>query len=365
MTEIDTTYLNAIRDLGFDPNEAIPIDVEGVQKAMRSAGVPDEMIEQAIAVQGKTRKEQYDLVLKPIQLDVEADARIIQASWEGQVLVGGLPSHSLNASSQKVNGGYLILVNYELIQLLHQVAKVLVHSSHLVMVSEDDEKMPTPFAERLGFASSNWSKEYAMKAIANIYQCLRSGDISQATFQPTPGCQLQLDFYSELLNYAERFLVSHEFAHVILGHCETDEKLSGIHGIARKRQTELDADQLAVRLMFAALDFSKDDHATLRDAAMRAAGIAFSLLSNWLADCCRDLPSGLYWHDDEAKSYPHFQLRFQNVRSFIKKRYGPMTTFMDVIFVWAWGTVLPVVGELSDNDDIRKLGSAPPAIRFD
>lgn len=363
MSKVERAYLHTLRELGVDPDEPIQANLQFVRDAMRAAGAPDEIIEKVIGMQGKTRKEQYDPVLKPIQRAVEIDAETIHASWEGEVFVGGLPSQSRNAAVQKVDGGYLILVNEEMIQLLHQTAKVMVHSSHLLMVSEGDE-VPMSFADRLGFVPSEWTKEYAIEAVADIYRCLRAGDITQARPHPIFGWQLEADFYDRLLNYAERFLVSHEYAHVIIGHCD-DEERNGPHETARRRQAELDADKLAVRLMFATIDFSNDDPETYRDAAMRAAGIALAFLANWLADCCHDLQKGLTFDDDEMATHPHLQRRVQAVRNFIKDRYGPITTYMDVVTTWIWGMVLPTVGELTDSDELREMGADPLAIRFD
>tara|TARA_A100001391_G_scaffold174016_1_gene136301 strand:+ start:244 stop:1377 length:1134 start_codon:yes stop_codon:yes gene_type:complete len=364
-SSVEATYLDKLRNLGVDPDKAIPADMDSVRTAMRSAGVMDDVIDKVIEMAPKTIRERYHQLMKPIQCSVEADAKLIKATWKGEILVGGIPSHSLNASSQKVSGGYLILVHDEFTQLLHQAAKVFVHSSNLIMVSAGVDDVPISLADRLCFSPSDWTKEYAMTAVTDMYRCLKAGNINDAMQHSIFSGQAELTFYDQLLDYAKRYVVSHEFAHVIHGHCEEDEDLSGSHYVARKRQIELDADQLAVALMFAMVDLSKNETVVYQDAAMRAAGIAFAFLTCWLADCCSNLHDGLYWHEERQKSYPHFQRRFQNARSFIKKRYGPVTGFMDTVFLWAWGTVLPIVGELNNDDELRVMGSVPPSITFD
>lgn len=364
MSKVEIAYLKALRKHGFDPDAPIP-GVEIILDKLRAAGAPEDIVEELIEQQPKTLKEQYDLVLKPIQHDVMADAALLQASWKGDILVGGVPTNACNASAQKVDGGYLILVNHGMLQLLHQLAKVFISSAHLVMVACGDEEVPMALADRLAFIPSDWTKEDALEAVTKIYRCLRAGDITAAPAYPVFAMQQEMDFYDGLLRYAERFVVSHELAHVLSGDCEAEERATDPLEFQSKRQTDLNADTLAVRLVFASVDFSKDDPEILRDAQLRAAGISLVFLSNWITECCQNLPKGLSGEDDEMETHPHLQRRLLKARSNIRKWYGPITDFMDIFTTWAWGVVLPVVADLTDNSDLRKMASDPPAIRFD
>jgi hypothetical protein len=296
---------------------------------------------------------------------VKADAKILGASWNGDILVGGLPINACNASAQKVAGGYLILVNFGLIQLLHQLAKVFVSSAHLIMVAHGDEQVPMAFADQLAFTPSYWTKEDALVAVAEIYRCLQAGDITMAPSYPIFPTQQETHFYCKMLEYAERFVVSHEFAHVLSGDCEIEEPAGGPHEIHRKQQAELNADTLAIRLLFASVNFSKDHPEVLVDAQLRAAGMSLVFLSNWIAECCQNLHKGLLWDGDKMETHPHLQRRLHNARASAKKWYGPITDYMDIFTTWAWGVVLPVVGELTDDNALRQMASSPPAIRFD
>lgn len=364
MSNLEAVYLDVLRQHGVDPDAPIP-RVEATVDQMRAAGAPEDIIEQLIERLPKTLKEQYDPVLKPIQRDVKADAKILGASWKGDILVGGLPTNARNASAQKVAGGYLILVNWGLIQLLHQLAKVFLSSAHLVMVAHGDEEVPMAFADRLGFMPTDWTKEDALIAVAEIYRSLLAGDITMAPSCPIVAMQHELHFYHTMLTHAERFVVSHEFAHVLSGDCEIEERAGDLHDIQRKQQAELNADTLAVRLLFASVDFSKDDPEVLEDAQLRAVGMSLVFLSNWIAECCQNLHKGLSWDDDKMETHPHLQRRLHNGRASARKWYGPITDYMDIFTTWAWGVVLPVVGELADDNDLRKMAAYSPAIRFD
>lgn len=367
VSKLEIAYRDLLREHGVDPDAPLP-GVEAVlantHDKLRAAGAPENIIEQLVEMQPKTWKDQYDIVLKPIQRDVEADAALLRASWKGDVLVGGLPTNISNASAQKVDGGYLILVNAGMIQLLHQLAKVFVSSAHLVMVAHGDE-VPMALADLLAFIPSDWTKDDALKAVTEIYRCLRAGDITAAPAYPVFAMQQEQSFYYGLLTHAERFVVSHEFAHVLSGDCEHKEPTDDPHEVQSRRQAELNADTLAVRLIFASVNFSKDDREVLFDAQLRAAGISLVFLSNWITECCQNLHKGLSWEDDEMGTHPHLQRRLRDARASIRKWYGPITDFMDIFTTWAWGVVLPVVAELTDNSDLRKMASDPPAIHFD
>lgn len=361
MSKVEIAYLNEFRKTGFDPNELLQFDANAARNSMLSLGVPPEAIERVL--NQRTRREQYDCVLKPIQQNVETDIRTLNSKINGEVYVGGLPKHCVNASTQKVEGGYLILVNYELMQFIHQLSKIFVASTHLLKVSDGNEAKPKSVADCLEFSHSRWTKEEAIEAVRDICDCVMRGNVEEATPRRID-CEVASTFHSMLLGYSERFVVSHEYAHILQGHCDDNEPALGDYEYVRKQEAELAADMLALRLMFASVYFSIEERSQMQDAALRSAGAIFALLAKWLVDCCRDIDSAMHPNENAILSHPHIATRWDKMRTFINQRCGGITGYFDITTTWFLGIVYPVVAEVTGRDDLRELSSGTLVVDF-
>ena len=154
------------------------------------------------------------------------------------VLVRTFPTGTFNAHVRVVSNGALILVNSALKALLHQVTKVIGLST--------PQLNPKP----------HLSEEQLAEEFAKIvYAFLRFGDSREAARLPL--LDERTAFFSTALLYeAERFVVSHEYAHLAAGHLgdrpktkiRTSAGMLEVLSVSRRQEEE--ADLLACKALF-------------------------------------------------------------------------------------------------------------------
>jgi hypothetical protein len=167
------------------------------------------------------------------------------------VHIGAFPHRSLHAQARHVPGGTLILLDTGLRSLLDRVAGTLVTSQ---LIPARDEQGGTRYA-----AAGLQQRQARAEADAGVADAL----VAYARRIPGPGAHPQAPgtFGYLMARSAERFVLGHEYGHLLAGHRHTPpapREPDRRHGPEQRqeqdRRREYEADELAVMLILRGVD---------------------------------------------------------------------------------------------------------------
>lgn len=253
-------YRELVRRAGFEDFWVLPRDPESIRdrakqlrETMRAIG-RDMTWEEAISSVGKTLGPND--VLASIKADIESGLTPEEsANLDDSLFVGQFPTGDPNACvTSAPSGGFLVLVNLGLMQLIHQLMIVLCSRVRIQPLGWHIGRIriPRPFArvEEDVDVSFPRVKSWFMGAIQSYFQY---EDLPPLPAASKPGRRRYM--VALLTDSIERFVVAHEYGHVIRRHLGTPvrEEVT-MHGarislIPKTWEQEYEADRLGCLLM--------------------------------------------------------------------------------------------------------------------
>ena len=285
----------------------------------------------------------YNPMLDRMSLIIEEDIRKSGRALPFPVYAGGFPVGQVNACVQPATtvDGALILYNHGLIQLLYQIGKVFLLSYDWIvarLTNKDDVEVVTfkdglpnsvpTLCNTLNWEPVGWTRGQTIDAVAAILTSyVRDGTVTTSPRQQLPRGPRAMTLI-EIVYCAELFVLAHEYAHVLLGHCKADEigalntPVGPLDIFRLSREQELAADELAIEIM---LDSEcRLDGVKLADFGIKriACGIALFFVSSTLKDLALAGPLVFLPQHSYFDTHPPPVARLIRVLELIHAKYG-------------------------------------------
>jgi hypothetical protein len=299
--------------------------------------------EWGIGSEGNATRFDY---IRTIIDDAQRDLIATNAVFPCPVYTAVVPFGYVNAYARTGKHGVLVLLNYGMLHLIYQVAKVFVWSLDWIQIDEGDGNAIS-IPENQHWTGEKWTKDRSVRALADIFVAyFTNGSPTMAPRQVLPQDE-RLLWLSTLDSFGERFILLHEYAHVLLCHSGPQVIHEMPNGnvkefCARSRQQEDEADLLAASIFVRSCDLStKEGQAWAR---FRIAGIALVFACNLLHDVIRQGPKAFLTTEYATHSSAHERL--MNILAFIKSRYNDPRMNLIGGIVAGWATM--ICGEVAE-----------------
>ena len=310
----------------------------------------------------------YDDLMNRLAQEVEEDIRLRGGVLPCPVYVGTWPIGYTNACAMPTGDGVLVLLSHGLISLLYQVAKVFIHSHDWLKVEAPGVDPNRTISENLGWESYGWTMQRSIDALVNIFRSyFRDGSVMTAPRQQLPkGNSLRAAQLAATLHYAERFLVAHEYTHVLHEHCGPlvvyETPTGDLKDVfARSRQQELDADELAASLLLASCDLRGGTYRSEVDGNTRVAGIMLLFACNLFHDVINEGVQGFTLESSPYGTHPPANQRAIRIFQYLE-RFGQEFTNMGKI-VMGWALPLSWMVAEQFHDERKKSDESYPYLR--
>ncbi|KAA5546015.1 hypothetical protein FYK55_03665 [Roseiconus nitratireducens] len=350
LDRIESYYLEKLRSDPLGKEVCSESDFESQVKLLQEAGATEDEANQVASMfQCRPFHQVYDYILDQIQAEVESAVRACNANLPGKVLLRTLPTGFANAGAVNAPGGYLVTVRAELFQVIYRVCKVFCHSLDFIMLESPSGSRP--LSEIAGFAPSGWTQSQAISSLVEIYDSL----VDKHTVYHAPRHEIPMGqrqaFLDQIVYFAELFAVSHEYAHVLHGHC--DESLESISAVERFHN-EFAADDLALTLLLAPADLRNENRDAALDANYRVAGACIMFCVQVLLEACRSTDENLGFKSRAGAEYPSPMERLVRMLNSVKQRYPDwITQFADAVMIWSAGVMPALIAEVRGADEIK------------
>ena len=204
---------------------------------------------------------------------------------KGRIFAAEFPTGEFNAQAKMVpdGGGYVVLVNIGLMLFLHSVAKLVFTQARWGSQKRSGtwETTSTPVHLSLSFEDAVAHLREAVGQYITSGMWLPTADREHVAIQDSDINMLLL----RLVEASERFVLTHEFSHAILGHLDREATVTlampdgteTVSIISKSSQEEYDADLFAAALLSAGFPrhLERDDHATAIQIQTTIAGPLF------------------------------------------------------------------------------------------
>jgi hypothetical protein len=343
MAELREQYLEYLRDYDLAPRP-VPSNAtelqqrtfERMQGDARRQGDP--FADQIDEWWQTARHSQFDLHPAEVilgRLKDWVEGRIGETSgYSDRVIpdtyVGEFPTGDVNARATRVDGGYLVLVNSGLLVLLKQVAETLVRNG----------------------GRGEEGREDTIATLASV--ALAYVRYSDPMFGPLPLSGGTSALVVHQLNRAlDRFVIAHEYAHLLCGHLDEIERIATpagtIDAVRESKEDEKQADLVAHELLLGKdprlVDVpSVEEMARVEDVRelARAADTSFGMIAPLLFFALTDLIMATYMAVRDLTSnafvsdtHPSTRERIENI--------GARLLEVDRKYLYHWGYVQEVV----------------------
>jgi hypothetical protein len=187
----------------------------------------------------------FDAISADIQATIERSGIPLPGS---PVYVGEYPHNSFNAQACAVTGGTLILINRGLVTLVHEIAKCWGLSLLSFDRSEDGGILPEqPTAE------TTRQRDEARVIIARAVLAYIFQNDARLGGRIPIGSRAAMGFH--LTRATEKFVIGHEFGHLLAGHLDEPRAQTAWGELIRKTHAqEFEADEIGGLLMLRDLD---------------------------------------------------------------------------------------------------------------
>ena len=342
---LQSVYNELLKEHGLDQIENSVESTREAFDAMANAGwydiwnVDRDQAWEEMVRDSKNVAYAFNPILASIAAEVEDDIRLRGGTIPCSVFVGGFPIGETNACIKLVTDGALILFNQGLMNLIYQIGKVFVLSYDWlcagttdegdveVLVTDDKAPPVETMTATLGWETCGWTRQNTINALTGILHAyVRDGTVNSAPRQPLSTTRDRVMTYATLVHYAERFVVAHEYAHLVLGHCEDSVAdlatpvgtLSSV--FSRSREQEFEADELAMSLLLVSSDWTSPGGEF--DVNARVAGIALSFASLVFVAVALEGPIGFSLDPASSDTHPTPSARMMRMVEFLHRRYG-------------------------------------------
>jgi hypothetical protein len=262
--KLRTQYLEYLALHGIRPREVPPnadalrlAAIEYLKASSEASGHSeqvwlDQMYQETDEYYRKDPRHPAIITIEMLAEEVEQAIRGIEKyrrSLTTDVYAGEFPTGSINAQAVKVDDGFLMLINSGLMTVLTQVAEFL--------VAGDPDKV--------GDKDANRATIDGIVGVLEAY--LRFGDPFLGP-RPMSGAQGKMFAVHTLAHATQRFVVAHEYGHVIAGHLDDhvmrleqlDTRVGPISVIKKEDlRQELEADVIAHKILLGVEDYKKID----------------------------------------------------------------------------------------------------------
>jgi hypothetical protein len=205
----------------------------------------------------------------------------------------------------------------------------------------------------------------ALVAIFRAY--FRDGSVMTAPRQQLPKIDsLRAAQLAETVHHAEHFLVAHEYAHVLHEHTGPLVVVETPTGdlkdvLARSRQQELDADQLATSLLLASCDLRGGTYQSEIDGNTRIAGIMMLFACNLFHDVITQGVPGFALEPSPYVTHPTANERVIRIFQYLERFGREFGNMGRIVMGWA----LPLSWKVAEqfHDERKKSGETYPYLR--
>lgn len=284
----------------------------------------------------------FQQTLERVSRDVERFIRERGHTLPCGVFVGEWPLGLCQASVSRAGdrNGVIVLVNQGLIKLLYQVAKIITRSFEFFSLGAGKESI----AKRMGWRPLGWKSRDTVEWLGETLAAyFTRGDIGAARRVPLSDADRTL-FGIKLTMWAERFVVAHEYSHVLLDHLSGplamhSTPFGNIEVFGESQQNEFDADLAAVDLCLATANWS-DGREGLWHANVRVAGACLPFVVEVLLDAVQIGPHD--FTENRPGSHPAPYCRMMRIMDHLERRYGG-SLLIDAEFLkqWIFALIVP------------------------
>ncbi len=230
---------------------------EIVQKQYEEAKSRNDPMAESILTAYEKNRERYlaetrhpaTIAIAKAAAGVETTIAAIPAfaeKFHDDVFVGEFPTGSINCETVKVDGGFLVLVSSGTLTMLHQVTTFLCRGDADHPTSQQSLDAADGIAAVLASYVENGDPFYGPKPLVGGMLAMLSGELSAA---------------------AMKFVVAHEYAHILAGHLTEpnpestaiETEVGAIEVLRKSREQEFEADEIGYRLTLGVADYDKFD----------------------------------------------------------------------------------------------------------
>jgi hypothetical protein len=208
-----------------------------------------------------------------ISQDVRTVATQMAGTQINKIVWGSLPVRGVNASAQKIGGEYVVVMNQDLFAFLYSL-----------LLTVDRTVVIEKIGDHIRIGSSEEDFKNALRRSPSLLSNFVSLIVAFSKKDSLPDIKFANELEAPLLmgqlNAIERFIVGHEFGHVILGHVDRGLRMlvvpaaSGgtyrVPSAGRDWAQELQADEVGQRLAFQIRASNESDPAKARPLFLEA-----------------------------------------------------------------------------------------------
>lgn len=323
--DLRTEYVRYLARYGLRPTKQIvdPSFDADLEQAVRSAysGMPPDEIEGLIEAVRNHRRSGAQVLVDRLADEVERGMSQLNLMIPFDFYVAAFPTGAFNAQAVPVSGGALFLLNDGLMNLLYQTL-------HIVARSVEPSEGQHDQAE-LSFRSEISPDQLDdLAEVVLAYLLLgHSGAAHRVRITASS------TFLSDVVHYAELFVLAHEYAHGVAGHVASQLERSFSAGSASARidwSHEILADMIGAEILIATLPpVMSEPHPEFGDtrhlvSCALAGPLYFFVVEDAVSRLARELPSGA--EPVVSLTHPPSHLRADHLRQHIEQsgRYPPV-----------------------------------------
>ena len=299
---------------------AAPDQVDEYRAALLASGHSEEEVEGLIDTLSGDQPG-FARMLQELAQEVESDIRAHGATLDEEVFTGEFPTGSLNARIMTCEHGCLVLFNTGLMITTFLILKTMARSFVFSTDGQPPQDIPTT--------------QTVVNELLPILHHYHKGDARLAPrIERTVGNQLVI--LMRLLWATEKFVMAHEYAHLLCGHVGNAVQHEALHTntgtievVSLSHKKELDADVAALALLMETANWSEN----ASDAQIRIAGpfIFFAIhdMLTRVGEALYDKPAGY------SSSHPTTALRIETLRTYVFSKYGEeLFKYADLFGAW-------------------------------
>ncbi|QDU29406.1 hypothetical protein ETAA8_45160 [Anatilimnocola aggregata] len=294
------------------------------REAMRQEGLGESEVEESIKLFAEgSSGHGFEKLLYDLSVEVENDIRACGCTLDEEVFAAEFPTGDLNAQILPRNGGFLVLVNTGLIMTTFLILKTFARS----LTFRREDTPPPPFDDEAVTRTVN-----ELLPIIQAYHF--GGDVRLAKRKEVLTGH-GVTVLSRLLWQTEKFVLAHEYAHLLAGHvgsqrvAQFNTPAGNLEFVVLDHQQEYDADLQALTILMASANWAQPNS----DAKYRIAGPFVLLCVN---DMLSRVGDAMYFKPiGYSPTHPTDANRLEHLRVHVFRKYGQdLYEYADLCTQW-------------------------------